>query len=113
MTTEFLKNQLTRMRVNWRLNLSPEDKRIQDAEFRPLLDKWGEGKFRNTVDRCIREHGTGFFPTVGEFISYEAVAIGPTSLSVCAVCRESEGWVFSDYEHDGRLIKNAARRCLH
>lgn len=116
---DFLGQQLYRMAVNWRLtSLSPEDRATQKREFKPLLDKWGEGKFRATVDRCISQHSSGFFPSVGEFQAYETKPMGTTDLRTCPSCCNSEGWVFLDYEYtdnSGQVhqVRNAAKRCTH
>ena len=109
MATDFLGEQLQRMAVNWRLNLAPQDKVIQKREFKPLLDSWGEGKFKATVDRCIREHSTGFFPTIGEFERYETKPMGTVDLRTCPTCVNSEGWA---YLQDGEG-RTRVTRCSH
>lgn len=119
MAGDFLKDQLGRLTLNWRSSAPPEKDRGQmRKEFEPLLAKWGEGKFRATVDRCIREHASGFFPTIGEFIAYETKPMGTADLRLCPSCCNSEGWVFLDYEYtdnSGQVhqVRNAAKRCTH
>jgi hypothetical protein len=59
---DFLGQQLHRMAVNWRLTMNPSDRAMQKEEFKPLVAKWGESRFKACVDRAIAEHSTGFFP---------------------------------------------------
>lgn len=111
MTTDFLKTQMNRMRVNWRLTLDNPSKVLQDGEFQPLLEKWGPEKFKATVDSCIQKHSTGFFPTVGEFMAYE------TSVSkgwgTCERCKPDGYVIVKRYNAEFGRIEERARRCDH
>lgn len=107
---DFLGQQLTRMAVNWRLmGMNRDDKTRQKQEFKPLLDKWGETRFQCCVDRCIREHATGFFPSIAEFMAFDNGAIGPQNIRTCPTCINSEGWA---YLQDGNG-RTRVTRCTH
>lgn len=119
MATDFLGVQLQLMAVNFRLNLSPQDKSIQKNLFKPLLDKWGEARFKACVDGCMAKHSTGFFPSVGELQAYDLGPSGNTYRAntddgFCSQCRGEKGWlrITKFDERVGHEIETNTR-CTH
>lgn len=85
MAGDFLSEQMARLAANWRSSAPPvEDRQTMRKEFERFYKQWGEGKFRATVDKCISNHSTGFFPTIAEFSAFETAA--PGALGTCPIC---------------------------
>lgn len=113
MATDFLGEQLIRMAVNWRLTLAASERDVQKREYRPLLEKWGDLRFKRCVDRCIEKHKSGFFPTKGEFEDYD-MGPGGGDTKTCIKCRDNGGYVYVTkfVEAVGHEVE-FAKRCEH
>jgi hypothetical protein len=109
-TDDFLRVQLKRMAVNWRLALNPPDAKIQMDEFRPLLQHWGDIRFKVCVDAVIEGHTTGFFPTLAEFKAFDRGKFGPIQITTCPSCVNTEGWAYITDRSNGR---EKVIRCTH
>jgi hypothetical protein len=107
-TKHFLKQQFQRLTLKPGAPIESPAVSAWSEIAGKMVDAFGEDKFALAVMRWLEQEQ--FFPSnPNDLRKYLPTAQRET----CVMCRESEGWVFSDYEHDGRLIKNAARRCLH
>lgn len=85
--------------------------RARQQEYQKLFDEVGAIRFEMAVTNCIRQHSTGFFPSMGEFMNYV-----PTSerkeLSVCELCKDSSGYVIKQIMVSGKF-RDVATKCSH
>jgi hypothetical protein len=68
-------------------------------------------RFENGVGDAIRNHATGFFPTLAEFIPF-VPSSERKELIVCELCRDSSGYVIKKIMVAGKF-RDVATKCLH
>ena len=103
------------MSVNF-TNITADDWVQRAKELRPIYDEIGPSRFEHTVTRVINEHvnaeGKSFAPNPAEFRLYIVPPEGQAGLR-CALCHDSNGFIYHYTEIRGRQYVDYVTPCKH
>ena len=105
---------MDRLNSNWPMSMSDRDVVAgREAEFRVIFNEVGPDRFERGVTAAIRNHATGFFPSLGEFSRFVPDAHEQQHRETCVRCQDMNGFIWgeSTTEHGVKYI--ALRGCTH